>query len=168
MGIIDHKIVHKNDPVLFQKFDNCTLITTSAWRNSNGAASGGVGLLISKSSEKALAEVNPINDRTVIAVFNGNPKTTIVINYAPIEGSKEAEEHYYNLTNVTNSIPKHHMIIECGDFNAHLGKGSTQHCYHESTNSNGRLLLDHATSCNLLITNTMFKKRKGKLWTYFK
>ena len=53
LGIIDHKIiVHKNDQVL-QKFDNCTLITISAWRrNSNGAASGGVGLLISKTSEQ--------------------------------------------------------------------------------------------------------------------
>ena len=44
-----------------------------------------------------------------------------MINYAPIEGSKEAEEHYDNLTNLTNSIPKHQMIIECRDFNAHLG-----------------------------------------------
>ena len=116
LGIIDHKIVHKNDQILFQKFDNCTLITTSSWINSNGAASGVIGLLISKTSEQALAEVKPINDRIVITVFNGNPKTSVVINYAPIEGNKEAEEHYYNLTNLTNSIPKHHMIIECGDF----------------------------------------------------
>ena len=52
LGIIDHKIVYKNDMVLFEKFDNYTLITTSAWRISNRAASGGVGLLISKTSEQ--------------------------------------------------------------------------------------------------------------------
>ena len=75
--------------VLFQKIDNCTLITTSAWINSSGAASGGVGLLISKTPEQVLSSgVKPINDRIVKAIFNGNPKTTVVINYAPIEGSK--------------------------------------------------------------------------------
>ena len=64
--------------------------------------------------EQTLAEAKPINDRIVIAVFNGNPKSTVVLNYAPIEGNKEAEDHYYNLTNLTNSKSKHHMIIECG------------------------------------------------------
>ena len=58
------------------------------------------------------------------------------------------------------------MVIECGDFNVHLGKESVQHTYHESINNNGKLLLEHATSSNLIITNTMFTKRKGKLWTY--
>ena len=47
-----------------------------------------------------------------------------LIRCAPIEGSTVAEEHYYNQTNLTNSIPKHHMIIECGEFNAHLRTGS--------------------------------------------
>ena len=89
-----------------------------------------------------------------------------MVNYEIIEGSTEAEEHHYNQTNLTNSIPKHHMIIKCGDFNAYLGIGSVQHSFHETTNSKSRLLIDHATSCNLLIANTIFKKRKGKLWTY--
>ena len=47
----------------------------------------------------------------VVAVFNGNPNTTIVVKYAPIEGSKEAEGHYNNLINLINNIPKHHMVI---------------------------------------------------------
>ena len=58
------------------------------------------------------------------------------------------------------------MVIEYGDCNAHLGKESVQHTYHESTNNTGKLLLEHAASSNLIITNTMFTKRKGKLWTY--
>ena len=93
-----------------------------------------------------------------VAVINGNLNTTIVVNYAPIEGSKEAEEHYNNLINLINSISKHHMVIECGDFNSHLGKESVQHTYHELTNNNGKLLLEYATSSNLIITNTMFTK----------
>ena len=101
-----------------------------------------------------------------MAIFNGNPNTTIVINYAPTEGSERAEDHYETLTNAVNGIPKHHMVTECGDYNAHLGKESAPCTYHETTNKNGKLLLDHATECNLHITNTAFKKRKGKLWTY--
>ena len=101
-----------------------------------------------------------------MAIFNGNPNTTIVINYAPTEGSESAEDHYETLTNAVNGIPKHSMVIECGDYNAHMGKESAPYTYHETTNQNGKLLLDHATECNLHITNTAFKKRKGKLWTY--
>ena len=71
-----------------------------------------------------------------MAIFNGNPNTTIVINYAPTEGSESAEDHYETLTNAANGIPKHHMVIECGDYNAHLGKESAPYTYHETTNKN--------------------------------
>ena len=40
--VTDHKIVHEKEKVRFEQLENCTLITTSAWRNSSGAASGGV------------------------------------------------------------------------------------------------------------------------------
>ena len=166
LGIVDHKIVHEDDPVLIQQLDNCMLITTSAWRNSNGAASGGVGVVVSNKAEKALAEVKPVNDRILVVIFSGNPSTTLIINYAPTEGSEGAEEHYETLTNVMNDIPKHHMRIECGDFNAHLGRDSVRHTFHDQTNSNGNLMLEHAAECDLHITNTMFEKKKGKLWTF--
>jgi len=91
---------------------------------------------------------------------------TITINYAPVEGSENAEEHYETLSNVVNDIPKHHMITECGDFNAHLGEKEVQCTFHKDTNRNGRLLLKHAEECGLNISNTKFEKRKGKVWTY--
>ena len=58
----------------------------------------------------------------------------MVINYAPVEGSEEAEDHYLNLSNTINDIPKHHMIIECGDFNAHIGSNEAEYTYHTETN----------------------------------
>ena len=81
LGIVDHKIVHEDDPILVQQLDNCTLITTSAWRNSNGAACGGVGIVVSKDAEQALADIKPINKRILTVYFGGNPSTTMVINY---------------------------------------------------------------------------------------
>lgn len=69
LGVVDHKIVHKEHHILIEQLDNCTLITTSAWRNSNGAAAGGVGIVVNNKAEKALAEVKPINSRIMTVIF---------------------------------------------------------------------------------------------------
>ena len=82
LGIIDHKIVHEDEPTRIEEFKDCTRITTSAWRNTNGASCGGVGLIVSKEAEKSLAEIIPVNKRIMVALFDGNSKTSLVINYA--------------------------------------------------------------------------------------
>ena len=166
LGIVDHKIVHNDDTILTEELNNCTLITSSAWRNANNSASGGVGLLVNKLTEKALISVDPFNERIMCAHFSGNPSTTVIVHYAPTEGSDNAIEHYSNLKNAINDIPKHNVILVVGDFNAHIGKESARFSYHENTNSNGKLLLELAEETNMVITNTMFQKRKGKLWTF--
>ena len=58
------------------------------------------------------------------------------------------------------------MLIECGDFNAHIGKEDAKYTYHDKTNNNGKLMLEHTDECNLCITNTCFQKRMGKFWTF--
>jgi len=69
--------------------------------------------------------------------------------------------------NVVNDIPKHNVIVECDDFNAHLGKSeAVRHAFHKDSNKNGKLLLDHATECNFHIYNTLFEKRIGKQRTF--
>ena len=101
--------------------------------------------------------------RIMVALFDGNPNTSLVINFAPVEGSEEAEEHYLNLSNTASDIPKHHMIIiECGDFNAHIGRNEAKYTYHTETNNNGKMLLAHSEECGLRITNTLFKKENGE------
>ena len=166
--VIDHKIVHKEkeDKVRIEDLEDCQLITTSAWKTSNGAAAGGVGILIGKTAKRALSQINPRNKRILEVQFNGNPNITVIVNYAPVEGSSEAESHFETLSNVINDIPKHHIILECGDFNAHLGKADVPYTFHEETNTNGELLLEHASESGMRITNTLFKKRRGKKWTY--
>ena len=102
----------------------------------------------------------------MICHFNGNPGLTIVVNYTTVEGSNDAESHFETLSDIINCIPKHRLILDCGDFNAHLSKDDVAHSYHEKTNTNGEFLIDHINECNLRVTNTMFEKKKGKLWTY--
>ena len=113
-----------------------------------------------------MAEFTPVTERILRASFNGNPSPTIIVNYAPVEGSSEAEQHFQELTNTVNSIPKHDFLLECGVFNAHFVTEDALHTFHEATNTNGSLMLEHADECALRITNTTFKKKKSKLWTF--
>ena len=142
------------------------MITQSAWRNAQNAANGGVGLLVNKSRENALSSVTFVNKRITIATFNGNPTTTIIVNYAPQEGTQDAIDHYKKLTETIKQIPKHNVLLVHGDFNGHTGKDDENFTYHEKTNDNGQLLLDVSMECRLMITNTKFQKKKTKLWTY--
>ena len=158
LGVVDHKLVHSDEAIKTQELEKCTLITTSAWRNASGAASGGVGLLVNRGIEKTLTDIEPFNERILIAHFNGNPKTTVIVHYAPTEGSENSEDHYRNLANAVNSIPKHNVLLVVGDCNAHIGKDSANYTYHETTNRNGKLLLGLAEESNLIVTNTAFQK----------
>ena len=114
----------------------------------------------------ALAELIPFNNRVLIANFGGNPETAVTIHYAPCEGGEDAEECYNNLENAAPSMPKHNMILVAGDCNAHLGSEDALYSFHKETNKNGELLIDFALENNLMITNTRFYKKQGKLWTY--
>ena len=165
VGLVDHKLVH-DEPVETTEHENCVLITSSAWRNRAGAAVGGIGFAINKNTASALADTKRINERILVANFSGNPATTIIIHYSPTEGSADAEEHYNQLADVIKTIPKHNVLFVIGDFNAHLGKDFALFSYHDTTNSNGNFMIDLCQESDLVVTNTMFQKRKGKLWTY--
>ena len=53
-----------------------------------------------------------------------------------------------------------------GDFNTHLGADDATYTFHSSTNSKGKLIVDSLQETNLMIGNTSFRKKKGKLWKY--
>ena len=139
---------------------------SSAWRNTSNAAVGSVGVMLSKQATQALSEVVPHNECIITAHFSGNPAISVIVHYSPTEGSDTAEEHYNNLVTAISAVPKHNVLLVLGDCNAHLGEEAVKHTYHKRTNSNDEHLLDLACEANLIITNTAFQKRKGKLWTF--
>ena len=154
LGIVDHKIVHPSSEektINFKKLPGCVLITQSAWRNSQNAANGGVGLVVNKAAESVLSDVKYVNKRILIATFNGNPSTTVIVNYSPQEGTQDAVEHYDKLIDTIKQVPKHNLLLVLGDFNAHIGKEDANFTYHEKTNNNGQLLLDLALECKMQI-----------------
>ena len=143
-------------------------VTSSATRNSSGAATGGIGLLMSHHTMKCLTEVKKYSDRVITASFTGNPATTIMCCYSPTNCAKEEDviAFYKNLSDAMRDIPAHNMVLIGGDFNAKLGTDEVLFSYHDSTNRNGTLLLDFVNSFDLVVTNTKFRKPNRKLWTF--
>ena len=141
------------------------LITSSAWRLNNNAASGGVGFIISKEAAGNLTGVRKWNERIIVANFSGNPALTAIVNYSPVEGNANGADHYNQLSDAVKEVPKHNMLIVVGDFNAHISKHTAKYSYHEKSNINGKLLIDMAQENGLDISNVNFQKKAGKCWT---
>lgn len=168
LGIVDHKIVHKedDDDIVYDTVEDGIFITSSAWRNSRNAASGGVGLVVNKIAAGTLAEVIKWNRRIIVANFSGNPSLTIIVHYSPVEGDEEAEDHYGHLSAAVKEVPKHNMLVVMGDFNAHLDRSIAKYSYHEACNNNGRLVTNFIQEANLFVASANFQKKQAKLWTY--
>ena len=82
--MVDHRIIH-DDPIEYHEKVNSTLIITSATRNANNTPTRGIGLLLNRTASASLAEIKPYNSRILVAHFNGNPATTIIVHYASVE-----------------------------------------------------------------------------------
>ena len=160
LGVMDHKIVHNesDDDIVYNQVNSSLFITCSAWWNDVNAAVGGVGIMINKRASNVLSEVIKWNERIIIATFEGNPKTTIIVHYSPVEGDDKAEQHYYQLSSAVKQVPKHSILIVLGDFNAHLDKKLAKYSYHETSNANGKHVNNFLQESNLFIANSYFQK----------
>ena len=165
--IQEHRIVH-DQPIQYQSIQGRTPITSSAWRNVCGAAIGGVGILLGAKTSRTLISVRSHSDRILIANFKGNPATTVITVYSPTNTAedKTIEAFYECLKRAIESVPAHDVLILLGDFNARIGTSDARFPYHMITNRNGTHLVDLMMEKNLVVTNTSFQKREGKLWTY--
>ena len=124
--------------------------------------------MLGSKARKALLKVRSINERILIAEFDGNPKTTVIVVYSPTNCADEAEvEKFYDaLRNTINDVPAHNFLVVMGDYNARLGLEDVPFPYHDETNRNGGFLKELMVECGLLAANTLFQKRPGKLWTH--
>ena len=125
------------------------------------AVTGGVGMLLSPDNQTSLNSIKKIQPRMMVAMFNGNPNTTIIFCYSPTNESDETDliSFYNQLSSLTHSIPKYNILI--------VGKyENNKFCLHNSSNKNGEHLTEFSRENGLTCLNTIFQKRKGKLWTY--
>ena len=168
VGVQEHRRV-SDEELTFARKNSYHLVTSSAWRNSSQAATGGVGIILNNKAENAMTKVESISSRVMIATFAGNPETTIIVAYSPTNvttSDEETEIFYEDLRKAIDSTPPHNFLAILGDMNAKISSAHVKYAYNKQTNKNGRLLLELAHEKSLCIVNTTFQKRMGKRWTY--
>ena len=152
---------HHQSLLSYQCIDGYQLITASATKNSINATVGGVGFLVSPKAQKSLLSVEKVNIRIILLHLNGSPNIIIICVYAPTNTSEAADKtsFYVSLFRTAASIPPHHLLAVCGDFNAKL---EPDNALHTATNENGELLHDVAEQHRLVTSPTHDSRSRSR------
>ena len=115
------------------KYNNIGRITISAWKNDQCESTGGIGIILNKRSINSLCEVISHSDRILMSTFHGNPATSIIVIYSPINSSEDEviNKFYDELRRAIETIPHNNFLIIIGDFNAIIGKYDGNFAYHQ-------------------------------------
>lgn len=97
------------------------------------------------------------------SIFQWKSFTSIIAHYLPAEGNNEAEDY---LNQLAAAVRGPDMLVVTGDFNTHIGRDVVKYSFHESSNSNGKLVHDFVEEAGLFITNIPFQKKLKNLWTF--
>ena len=91
-----------------------------------------------------------------------------MVAYAPtLQATSEEKERFYSdLRQAVKAVPAHNFLTILCDFNARLGHEDAAFTDHQETNDNGARLLELMEDYSLLASNSIFEKRKGRLWTW--
>lgn len=138
----------------------------------------GVGYLIKKHLKEKIMRFETFSDRVALVelqiVEKGKPNSwTIIQVYAPTEMyDEEAVDYFYEtLENAINSSNSDNLIV-MGDFNAQIGRIQSDEevafgsFSHGKRSKNGKKLIEFALENNFKITNTMFRLKPHKKWTW--
>jgi len=135
----------------------------------------GTGFFVHRRIVSAVKRVEFVSDRLSYIVLGGRWHNTIVVNvHAPSEEKSDTskDSFYAELEQVFDHLPKYHMKILLGDFNAKVGRENIfkptigQESLHQLSNDNGVRLVNLATSKNLVVKSTVFPHRNIHKYTW--
>ena len=143
--------------------------------SGNPKGTNGVGFLLAKKWTDNVFEVQRVSDRIILLkLIIGRTVYTLVNVYAPQQGrlAAEKEKFYDQLNSVVARVPPNEVLITGGNWNGHVGKAAAG--FEEvhggfgygERNYEGNRLLEFAVAHDLVIGNTLFKKRNSHLITY--
>ncbi|KAJ8404089.1 hypothetical protein AAFF_G00344390 [Aldrovandia affinis] len=117
---------------------------------------------------RALRRAYQHMERILLANFDGDPVTTVMVVYSPTTVAlvEDMEKFYEDLRTAIRDVLTHNFLAILGDFNARLGPENARFTYHDATNRNGEHLATLLAEHELLAANTLFQKRMGKRWTF--
>ena len=96
--------------------------------------------------------------------FDGNPYTTIVCYCSPTNDSDGSDitTFYDGLFFLARHIPKHKVLIICGDMNVKIGKNeNNKFGLHNLPNRNGEYLIEFSLENSVFHAETLNSKKKG-------
>ena len=122
----------------------------------------GVTLALSDAANKCLVELEQINDRILRACFSTTQvKMTFIALYAPKNESSDSDKDtfYQSLSDITNKVHFHYILIMCGDFNvkvAYQEYAPTVIGPHglSEINENGLRLIDYCVTNGMIVGST--------------
>ena len=123
--------------------------------------------------QKAVLGCNLKNYRMISVHFQGKPFNIIVIRvYAPTSNTEEAEvERFYeDLQDLLELTPKKDVLFIIGDWNAKVGSQETPGVTGKFglgiQSEAGQRLIEFCQENALVITNTLFKQHRRRLYTW--
>lgn len=149
-----------------------------ATRINEGPKLFGTAFAVHKSIKDSIIDFHSPSERiSTLSVKSANKAYTLINAHAPTNDQNRknpmiVENFWEQLEETTNKIPKHHVKLLLGDFNAQLGKErkfrkiTGVHTAHNRTNKNGEKLIHFCSLFNLKIMSTQFQKPKFKLHTW--
>ena len=138
--VLEHRYHHSEEDIkYFNSSNGWTFVSASAWKNFVIPVIRGVGMLIGPPVLKLLNNIDKIQPKMMIVMFNDKAGTTIISSNNPTNASDETDvDAFYNeLSSLVRSIPKHNVLIIGGYTNALLSKSLNNFNLHDSTNRNG-------------------------------
>lgn len=103
---------------------------------------------MSARSRKPLRGVKSHSERILIAKFDSNSVTTVIVVYSPtnVAQIQDAEWFYEKLRAALEGAPVHNFLTVQDDVNASLGPEDAPFAYHDETNRNGKFLAEFMVS----------------------
>ncbi|XP_070013510.1 uncharacterized protein [Nicotiana sylvestris] len=145
------------------------------WNSGTQKGRNGVGILMDRELREYVVEVRRVNDRLMsIKLVVAQCIVNVVSAYAPHMGlDEEVKRRFWEgLDEIIHQVPPNEKLFIEGDFNGHIG--SDAGVYDEvhggfgfgERNEGGTSLLDFAKAFGLVVANSCFPKREGRLVTF--
>jgi exonuclease III len=160
------------------KIDDYTMIFSGVTSENKTRSAHGVAVCLNKQATRVWKDSGSVweavTERIIMVRLGGKPiYISLIAVYAPTNPLKgqnaamdESDTFYINLQETVDKVPKGDMLLIVGDFNARVGKQDNQgpgnvigqHTV-DSTNENGKRLIDFCSLNNLIVTNTFFQHK---------
>ena len=145
------------------------------WYTGTAANRNGVGILINKSLKYGVVDVKRRGDRIILVKLVVEDLVLNVISaYAPQVGHNEntKREFWEGLEDMVRSVPIGEKLFIGGDLNGHVGTSNTGFegahggFGYGIRNQEGEDVLSFALAYNMIVANTLFRKRESHLVTF--